>query len=270
MTRIDQLKQFLRNRAEHGIALAFSGGTDSSFLLAILKELHDETAFPLAAFYMQTVFQTESELEQARKTAAGTGFGLAVFQCDPLSLPELRTNPPDRCYLCKRHLFGQFLDAARSRGLETLIDGTNADDLQVYRPGRKALRELGVVSPLSELGFTKAEIRQFAAERGLDCAKKPSMPCLATRFEYDTELTPELLERTGRGEELIRKLLPPETDVRLRVHGPLARIEVSPAALQLVLDRRNEISTGLKRFGFKFLTLDLEGFRSGCYDTKKE
>ncbi|MBQ9337027.1 MAG: ATP-dependent sacrificial sulfur transferase LarE [Lentisphaeria bacterium] len=270
MDRLEELKAFLRPRAEHGIALAFSGGTDSSFLLAVLKEIHDGSPFPLAAFYMQTVFQTDSELEQARAAAAEAGVGLAVFRCDPLALPELRSNPPDRCYLCKHHLFGQFLDAARSRGLETLLDGTNADDLKVYRPGRRALQELGVVSPLAELGFTKAEIRKLAAVRGLSCAKKPSLPCLATRFEYGTELTPELLERTGKGEELIRKLLPPETDVRLRVHGDLARIEVSPAALPLVLDCRNEINAGLKRLGFKFLTLDLEGFRSGCYDTKQE
>ena len=270
MTRTDQLKQFLRARTEHGIALAFSGGTDSSFLLAILKELHDGSAFPLAAFYMQTVFQTESELEYARAAAAEAGVGLEVFRCDPLSLPELRFNPPDRCYRCKRHLFGQFLDAARARGLETLIDGTNADDLKVYRPGRKALRELGVISPLAELGFTKAEIRRLAAERGLACAGKPSLPCLATRFEYGTELTPELLDRTGRGEELVRKLLPPQTDVRLRVHGELARIEVSPEALPLVLNCRDKINAGLKQLGFKFLTLDLEGFRSGCYDKKEE
>ena len=268
MTRIDELRQFLRARSEHGIALAFSGGTDSSFLLAVLEELHDGSAFPLAAFYMQTVFQTGAELEYARTAAAAAGVALDVFHCDPLSLPELRFNPPDRCYICKRHLFGQFLEAARSRGLGTVIDGTNADDLNVYRPGRKALRELGVVSPLAELGFTKAEIRRLAAGLGLACAGRPSMPCLATRFEYGTELTPELLDRTGRGEELVRKLLPPETDVRLRVHGSLARIEVSPAALPLVLDRRDKINAGLRQLGFKFLTLDLEGFRSGCYDKK--
>ena len=268
MTRIDELRQFLRTRTEHGIALAFSGGTDSSFLLAVLKELHDGSAFPLAAFYMQTVFQTESELEYARAAAAEAGVGLDVFHCDPLSLPELRFNPPDRCYICKRHLFGQFLEAARARGIGTLIDGTNADDLKVYRPGRKALRELGVVSPLAELGFTKAEIRRLAAGRGLACARKPSLPCLATRFEYGTELTPELLDRTGRGEELIRELLPPETDVRLRVHGTLARIEVPPDALPRVLNCRDKINAGLRQLGFKFLTLDLEGFRSGCYDKK--
>ena len=270
MTRTEELKQFLRSRADQGIALAFSGGVDSSFLLALLKELHDESPFPVAAFFMMTAFQQRSELEQARKTAGENGFGLAVFHCDPLTLPEIRFNPPDRCYHCKRHLFGQFLDAAHTRGLETLIDGTNADDLQVYRPGRKALRELGVISPLAELGFSKAEIRRLAAERGLACAKRPSMPCLATRFEYGTELTPELLDRTGKGEEFIRELLPHETDIRLRVHGSLARIEVSPAALPLILDRRAEINAALKQLGFNFLTLDLEGFRSGCYDTKKE
>ena len=150
------------------------------------------------------------------------------------------------------------------------MDGTNGDDLHVYRPGRRALRELGVVSPLAELGFTKAEIRQLAAERGLKCAKKPAMPCLATRFAYGTELTPERIRQVAQGEELLRKLLPADTDLRLRVQDRIARIEVSPDELETVLRNRTGISAGLKKLGFEFITLDLEGFRSGCYDQQKE
>ena len=270
MERIEELKTFLRRTAEHGAALAFSGGVDSSFLLAVLKELHDGSPFPLTALTMRTVFQASEELSEVRRIAAETGVELQVFSCDPLALPEVRDNPPDRCYWCKRHIFSEFLDFCRVNGLGVLFDGTNADDLNVYRPGLRALRELGVVSPLAELGFTKAEIRHLAAERGLQCAKKPAMPCLATRFEYGTELTPERLRMAAGGEELIRDLLPPETDLRLRVHDRIARIEVSPDALGIVLRNRTEISAGLKKLGFEFITLDLEGFRSGCYDKKEE
>ena len=270
MTRMEQLKEFLRKLSDGGIALAFSGGADSSFLLAALKELRDERPFPLKALTMQTVFQEEEELADARGTAAGLGMDLEVFRCDPLQLPEIRNNPPDRCYRCKHFIFSRFLDYCREHGLGILLDGTNADDVHVYRPGRQALRELGVVSPLAELGFTKAEIRLLAAERGLKFASKPSMPCLATRFEYGTELTPELLEKTAAGEALLRNLLPENTDIRLRVQGKIARIEVTPSAMDVVLANRKTVSAGLRELGFEFITLDLEGFRSGCYDKTRE
>ena len=268
--RTQELKEYLLARADHGIAVAFSGGTDSSFLLSVLKELCDESPFPLKALTMQTVFHQENELDQARQFAEECGVELEVFRCDPLSLPELRHNPPDRCYLCKRHIFNVFLDHAGKNRLGVLMDGTNGDDLHVYRPGRRALRELGVVSPLAELKFSKAEIRKLAEERGLKCAMKPAMPCLATRFEYGAELTPERIRQVAQGEELIRNLLPADTDLRLRVQARIARIEVSPAALETVLRTRTEISAGLKKLGFEFITLDLEGFRSGCYDQKEE
>ena len=270
MTRIEQLKNHLRDQTAAGIALAFSGGVDSSFLLAVLKEICDETPFPLQALTMLTVFQRQEELTEARQFASSCGVKLAEFSCDPLSLPQLRNNPPDRCYWCKRHIFQVFWNYAAENRLGVLMDGTNGDDLHVYRPGRRALRELGVVSPLAELGFTKAEIRRLAAERGLKCAKKPAMPCLATRFAYGTELTPERLKMAAEGEKLIRHLLPPDTDLRLRMQDRIARIEVSPDVMDTVLRNRTEISAGLKNLGFEFITLDLEGFRSGCYDQKEE
>ena len=270
MTRSDELKNYLREKNGTGIALAFSGGVDSSFLLSILKEICDETPFPLQALTMRTVFQKPDELTEARQIASSCGVKLAEFSCDPLALPQLRNNPPDRCYWCKRHIFQVFRDHAAKNQLGVLMDGTNGDDLHVYRPGRRALRELGVVSPLAELGFTKAEIRRLAAERGLKCAKKPAMPCLATRFEYGTELTPERLRMTAEGEDLIRRLLPPEADLRLRFQNRIARIEVAPDVMEIVLRNRSVIAAGLKKLGFEFITLDLEGFRSGCYDKREE
>lgn len=270
MNRTEELKEYLRKIGDKGIALAFSGGVDSSLLLSVLKELREESSFPLTALTMQTVFQQDDELAEARRTADECGVELRIFHCNPLSLPEIRSNPPDRCYWCKRHIFSQFLVFMQNHGLSILMDGTNADDLHVYRPGRKALRELGVISPLAELGFSKAEIRALAAARGLRCSTRPSRPCLATRFEYGTKLTPELLEKTGKGEEMIRKLVPPDTDVRLRVHGSIARIEVSQEAVEPLMLHRKKLSAGLRQLGFEFITLDLEGFRSGCYDKKEE
>ena len=191
MNRIDELKRNLRLLAPHGIALAFSGGVDSTFLLSVLKELHDETPFPLLALTMHTVFQPDDETEAAKRQTAEFGVEAEVFTCDPLALPEVRSNPPDRCCWCKRKIFRTFLDVCRARRIAHLLDGTNADDGHAYRPGRRALKELGVLSPLASLGFTKQEIRELSAERGLPTATKPSMPCLATRFEYGAELTPE-------------------------------------------------------------------------------
>ncbi len=270
MNRSEELKKYLRRIVNRGVALAFSGGVDSSLLLSVLKELQEESPFPLAALIMQTVFQQDDELAEARRTADECGVELRIFHCNPLSLPEIQSNPPDRCYWCKRHIFSQFLGFMQNHGLSVLMDGTNADDLHVYRPGRKALRELGVISPLAELGFSKTEIRALAAARGLRCSTRPSRPCLATRFEYGTRLTPDLLERTGKGEGLIRQLVPANADVRLRVHNSIARIEVSREAMEPLMRHRKELSAGLRQLGFEFITLDLEGFRSGCYDKKKE
>ena len=269
-SRITELKNFLRERSHQGIALAFSGGVDSSFLLSVLCELHREEPFPLKAVMMQTVFLDGSELTDALDFTQECGAELQVFQFDPLSLPTIKNNPPDRCYHCKHRIFSEFLDYARKNGYGVLMDGTNGDDLGVYRPGRRALHELGVVSPLAELGFTKAEIRKLCAERGLKCAVRPSRPCLATRFEYGTELTPELVERTGEGEKLLRNILPENTDIRLRVQKNIARIEVPPAVMEPLLRERVKIIDGLKQLGFEFITLDLEGFRSGCYDKTEE
>lgn len=269
MNRLPELQQYLRTLAPDGIALAFSGGVDSSFLLALLKELHQESSFPLFALTMQTVFQSDEEIRETRELSRESGVPLKLFSCDPLSLPEIRNNPPDRCYWCKRFIFNQFTVFCREHNIRNLLDGTNADDLHVYRPGRRALAELGVISPLAKFGFTKAEIRKCAANRGLCCHAKPSMPCLATRFEYGVELTPERIAQAGKGEALLRKYVPETADVRLRVHGKMARIEVSPEALAGVLEKRKQIAAELHPLGFEFVTLDLEGYRSGCFDQGK-
>lgn len=266
MSKYEQLKHDLRERSEGGIALAFSGGVDSSLLLAVLKELHDEAPFPLLALTLHSIFQRPEELEEVRKAAGKAGIELKLFGCDPLSIPEVKYNPPDRCFWCKRYLFSEIRDFAAARGIGTVIDGTNADDLKSYRPGLAALEELGILSPLAELGITKAEVRRMAAELHLECAEKPSVPCMATRFEYGSLLTEDLIRKAIDGEDLVRKLVPSVHDVRLRIHAGIARIEVSGKDIAATAARHREIAEGLKQLGFHFVTLDLEGFRSGSMD----
>ena len=266
MSRLTDLREFLRERASGGLALAFSGGVDSTLLLAVLGRLRDEEPFPLVALTMRTPFLRPSEMSHVREVASGLGVELCEFSCDPLTLPQVRVNAPDRCYWCKLHIFRTFVEEVRRRGVGTLLDGTNADDHRTYRPGLAALAELGVVSPLAAIGVSKAEVRQMAAEMGLSCSTQPSTPCLATRFDYGTELTAELVGRTMAGEEVVRRLVPPTENVRLRVHGALARIEVGVASMPTMVEHRQELAAQLRELGFDYVTLGLEGFRSGSMD----
>ncbi len=266
MSKYEQLKHFLRERSQGGIALAFSGGVDSSLLLAVLKELYDESPFPLLALTIHSIFQRVEELEEVRAATKKAGIELKLFGCDPLSIPEVKYNPPDRCFRCKRYIFSEIVDYAKAQSIETVIDGTNADDRKSYRPGLAALRELGVLSPLAELGITKAEVRRLAANLQLECVGKPAMPCMATRFEYGTLLTEELIRKVIDGEELLRKIVPAADNLRLRVHASIARIEVPKEFIAELAVYHDEITAGLKKLGFQFVTLDLEGFRSGSMD----
>lgn len=260
------LEDYLRRFAPRGIALAFSGGVDSALLLHVLSRLQQAASFPLMAFFFSTSLQTEQEEQEGRRMAEREGVPFTVLRADPLRLPELRHNPPERCYLCKRALFSQLREAASSRNMEVLMDGTHADDLHTYRPGLRALKEEGVVSPLAELGWGKKRVRQLAEQLKLSCASKPASPCLATRFEYGAELTPERLRQVAEGEALLQQLYP-GVPLRLRVHGELARLELPGELLPRAIDEAEQISAALEALGFRYITLDLRGFRSGSMDS---
>lgn len=263
---IERLRAHLRAFAPRGVALAFSGGVDSALLLAVLGSLRDEADFPLLAAHFHSVLHTAAERADAERLAEALGVELAVIEFDPLAIPGVVDNPPDRCYRCKRHLFEALTDLARSRGLATIIDGTNADDAQTFRPGRRALRECGVVSPLEALGIGKAQVRALAASLGLDIASKPAAPCLATRFPYGTRLDAEAIARVAEGEQALRALLGADGDLRLRVHGAVARIEIEPGCMAAALAQRERIAAALEALGFEHVALDLAGFRSGSMD----
>ena len=165
------LLQILKQHTANGIAVAFSGGTDSTFLLKILAQLQQEQFFHLEALYMHSIFQTEQELHAVQELATEFGVPLKIFSMDPIQeIPEIKNNPPDRCYFCKKNIFTKFLEYTRQKHIATLVDGTNSEDLNHFRPGLRALKELSVFSPLAEAGMTKKDIRQYSAELHLPTA----------------------------------------------------------------------------------------------------
>lgn len=262
--KLNELRRLLESVSADGVCAAFSGGVDSALLLTVLSEIYARKPFPLLAVVFATAFHTAGETASAMKQAEELGVPAELVERDVLSDPVLRENPKDRCYHCKRALFSEMRRIAESRGIRTLVDGTNADDTKVYRPGRKALEELGVLSPLAVCGFTKDEIRAAARELLIPVADKPSMPCLATRFPYGTVMTDDALRRVERGEAVLREF--GLNVVRLRVHGDVARIETDPDGFDLAASKRFEIAFALRQEGFPYVTLDLEGFRSGSMD----
>ena len=244
------------------LAVAFSGGVDSTYLLHEAVKAGKEK---VTALIMKTPSVPERELDEAVAFCKSRGISFFVLPADPFSAAGFRENGRDRCYICKHFLFSALLEKAKEKGIPFVADGTNADDRKEFRPGLRALKELDIRSPLAEAGLTKKEIRELSEKEGLPTWNKPSFSCLATRFPYGEELTVEKLRRTESAENLLAEL--GFTQRRVRVHGNLARIEVLPAEIPLLLERRDMISSRLEELGFLYTTVDLKGFRSGSMDT---
>lgn len=261
----DPLQQIIARYQEQGICLALSGGCDSALLLAVLAGMRAQTPFPLLAVHIHTPLQTEAELIRCRTLAARFGVDLKIAEPDILFVPEVRNNAPDRCYHCKQKIFTAIQNLAEEAGCAVLFDGTNADDTQVHRPGRQALAGLGVVSPLADAGLNKQQIRQMAAAYGLAEADLPAAACLATRFPYGTSLTPSKLQLVETAEAFLRTFV--TGHLRVRVHGELARIELEEGDFSAVIREKSRITEALKKMGFRQVTLDLAGFRSGSFDS---
>lgn len=253
---------------EHDLCLAFSGGVDSSLLLKLAVEAAKAHGTKVYAVTFQTRLHPPCDLETATRVAKEVGAIHEVMYVDELEQEAIRHNPENRCYLCKHHLFGNLLEFAQDHGVTQVLDGTNEDDLHVYRPGLKALREYGVISPLAACHVTKAEVKALAAEYGVSVAHRPSTPCMATRLPYGAEINYDVLDRIAEGEEWLHGLFGAEENLRLRVHDDIVRLEITPARMMEVLEKREEITAYLKQLGFSYLTLDLEGFRSGSMDQK--
>jgi uncharacterized protein len=244
--------------------VAFSGGVDSSFLLHRANALKRSEVI---AVTIRTPYIPSREIKEAIEFTTTHGIRHKILD---LPFPDIiRTNPIDRCYLCKKTLFTELMTFAKENQYEQIIDGTNADDINDFRPGMKALKEMSIRSPLLESGLTKKEIRELSRVEGLDIWDKPAMACLLTRIPYDTEVTEGTLRMIEEAENMLFEIGYPGT--RVRVHGDVARIECMPGYLEKIIHNpdREDIITSLKKIGFRYVSLDLEGYRNGSSNPKK-
>lgn len=259
MEKLEKLEDIIRNLGS--VLIAFSGGVDSTFLLKVCLDVLGKDKV-LAVTARSSTYPAR-ELEEAKALALKLGARHEIIESEELAVPGFSENPPERCYYCKKELFGKLVRMARERGFNFVVDGSNADDTGDFRPGMKAKDELGVVSPLKEAGLTKAEIRNFSREMGLPTWDKPSFACLASRFPYGEKITAEKLDRVGKAEELLDAL--GFTQYRVRSHGDLARIEVLPDEIDKFFDSslREKVTKEFKKLGFVYVSLDLTGYRTG-------
>jgi len=261
--KLARLREIL---AEIGSALiAYSGGADSSFLAFIAGEVLGQRA--LAVFEYSPVCPPE-ERDEAESLAKKLGIRYLKIESNELQNPLFVANTPDRCYYCRQELFHKLREIAAAEKIDWIIDGSNFDDQDDFRPGRRAAAELGIRSPLCEAGLTKDEIRRLSRGLALPTWDKPASPCLASRIPYGTHVTQEILSTINEGEKYLKSL--GIRELRLRHHGDIARIEVDKEGMALLQDdvTRRETVSKLKSLGFTYVTLDLAGFRSGSLNEK--
>ena len=244
-----ELKQFFETHPE--VAIAFSGGVDSAYLLYAAKQYGKR----VKAYYVKAAFQPQFELEDAQRLAEELGAEMEVLEVDILRDPVIARNPADRCYHCKKELFSHILSAAKEDRFSVLLDGTNASDDASDRPGMRAIRELSVRSPLREYGLTKTQIRQLSKEAGLFTHDKPAYACLATRIPTGEEITIEKLQRTELAEIFLAGL--GFRDFRVRCQGDMAKIHVTENDLSLLIQHREAVLEELKKY-YTSTVLDLE------------
>ncbi len=249
-------------------AVAFSAGIDSTLVLAATAKIHGKQCL---AVMIKNEAVPQREVEEARSIADFLGCSLIVAEIDVLTLPPVARNDKDRCYHCKTAMLRKIMEIGAEHGCSIVLDGSNLDDKDQYRPGSVAAKEAGIASPLQNAGLCKTNVRILAKRWGLNNWQKPSSPCLLTRFPYHMTdaITGEMITSIGQGEEFLRGIC--ERDVRLRWAGPnKARIEVTEEEMAAVLEQRQAIRTALRRLGFTEVTLDLAPYASGSFDRKED
>ena len=257
MGRLTRLQEYIGRY--DSVLIAFSGGVDSTFLAKVAAEVLGERVLLVTA---TSCTYPASELADAKRLALDLGIRHRVIDSEEIDIPGFAQNTPDRCYHCKHELFSQLLTLARQEGLAAVFEGSTVDDLSDYRPGRRAIRELGIVSPLLETGFTKKEIRECSEALQLETAVKPSYACLASRFPYGETITREKLQRVGAAEEAMKEL--GFRQFRVRSHDNCARVEVAPEEIENAWTKRDRIDALCRDAGFVYTALDLRGYRTGA------
>lgn len=257
--KMQRLKVYI-NKLE-SVLVAFSGGVDSTFLLKVCKDVLGKDKVLAATIKSNLI--PESELKEARELAELIGVKHIIVEFDVLNIPEIYENTSKRCYYCKKEIFSKLVLSAKELNLNYVVDGSNFDDIGDFRPGLKALKELGIKSPLKESKITKDLIRSFSKKMDLPTWNKPSMACLASRFPYNENITLQKLIRVEKAEKTLKKL--GFLQFRVRSHENLARIEILSKEINQIFDGnlREEIVKKFEKIGFTYTTLDLKGYRSG-------
>jgi uncharacterized protein len=238
--------------------IAFSGGVDSTFLARIAKDIYGDNLLLITATSSTYPFY---ELDEAKSLAKLLEIKHKIIVSEEIDIPGYADNPPDRCYYCKSELFGKIKHIASLEGYEAVFDGSNADDLNDFRPGMKAKQEKGVISPLAETGFTKNDIRHFSGKLNLPTATKQSYACLASRFPYGEKITKIKLDRLATAEFQVRNL--GFTQFRIRSHENLARFEFIPSEMDKAWAIKEKLTEICRNSGFNYITIDLTGYRTG-------
>jgi pyridinium-3,5-biscarboxylic acid mononucleotide sulfurtransferase len=243
------------------VLVAYSGGVDSSYLALIASQELGQNALCVNGLSPSV---SQKQRDEAAKLAADFNFNFKTIETDELENPLYKNNPTNRCYHCKIELYEKLLAIAEENKIEFVLDGANTDDIGDYRPGRTAATEKGVRSPLIEVSLSKYEIRELSKSHNLSTWDQPSSPCLSSRIAYGVPVTIERLSKVERGEEIVRQL--GFREFRVRIHDELVRLEIAPAEMELALNLNvtEKIAVNFRRLGFKYVTLDLHGYRSGA------
>lgn len=263
---MDEQKLIEWLQSQGRVAIAFSGGVDSTFLLACAQKALGNQ---VKAYTCQSAFVPEWELNEAKAFCENNGILFEIIPLDILAQKEVAQNPIDRCYACKKTVFSAILSKAKEDGFSVVCDGANVDDLGDFRPGSKAAKELGIQSPLQKLGYTKEDIRNSSGSMGLATAKKPAYACLATRIPTDHLITLDALSKIDRAELILHRMGYPA--VRVRYHDDLARIELSKDSLGTFLAKEDleAVAKRIKEVGFRYVAVDLEGYKTGNMNAGK-